>query len=62
MPEYRFCLLIQRSTTVDQIYKLINALENIFYEKSILLDVNQGFDRVWRQGLLHKLNKTFPKL
>lgn len=55
----------QKHSTVDQVHRIVDVIERSFEEKqdcsAIFLDVAQAFDKVWHEGLIHKLNKLLPK-
>lgn len=54
----------QKHSTIDQVHRIINTIEETLEEKlvcsAICLDVAQAFDKVWHQGLIFKLNKQLP--
>lgn len=54
----------QKHSTIDQVHRvaaIINkALEEKQYCSAIFLDVAQAFDRVWHEGLIHKLSHLLP--
>lgn len=54
----------QKHSTIDQVHRIINTIEETLEEKlvcsAIFLDVAQAFDKVWHQGLIFKLNKQLP--
>ena len=52
-------------STIDQIHRITNMIENAFEAKqvcsAVFLDVSQAFDKVWHEGLIHKLKSQLPK-
>lgn len=62
IPEHQFGFRAKHST-MEQIHRVAvtvrNALEANEYCPPVFLDVKQAFDRVWIQGLLHKI-KDYP--
>lgn len=63
IPEHQFGFRAKHST-VEQIHRVVNAVRNALEAKeycpSIFLDVRQAFDRVWIQGLIHKIGEYLP--
>jgi hypothetical protein len=53
-----------RHSTILQTHRIVNKFITSFEEKTlrtaVFLDVAQVFDKVWRNGLLYKIKKTFP--
>lgn len=53
-----------RHSSIEQIHRIVatidEALENKEYCPAVFMDISQAFDRVWHQGLIHKLSKTLP--
>lgn len=64
IPDYQFGFR-QKHSTVDQVHRITDIIERALEEKKIcstvFLDVAQAFDKVWHEGLIHKLNKMLPK-
>lgn len=64
IPNHQFGFRHKHST-IDQLHRVTNIIENALEERNvcsvIFLDVAQAFDKVWHEGLFHKLNSTFPK-
>lgn len=64
IPTHQFGFRNQHST-VDQVHRIISNIERSLEEKkvcsAIFLDVAQAFDKVWHQGLNHKLEKNLPR-
>lgn len=52
-------------STIDQVHRITNKIEKALEEKrvcsTIFLDVAQAFDKVWHEGLNHKLKTLLPK-
>jgi hypothetical protein len=50
--------------TIDQARRITTVIEKTKREKkfcsNILLDVAQAFDKVWHEGLLHKIQQLLP--
>jgi hypothetical protein len=46
-------------STIDQVHRIVDVIEKTLESKrvwsAVILDVAQTFDRVWHNGLLHKL-------
>lgn len=64
IPDFQFGFRNKHST-IDQIHRVTNMIEKAFEEKkycpAIFLDVSQAFDRVWHEGLIHKISRILPK-
>ena len=54
-----------KHATIEQIHRLTNkithALEYKQYCTALFLDIEKTFDKVWHEGLLHKIGQKFPK-
>jgi hypothetical protein len=54
----------EKHTTIEQVHRITNVIEMALEEKkvcsAIFLDVAQAFDKVWHEGLLHKLRTMLP--
>lgn len=63
MPDHQFGFQRNRST-IDQLHRINNQIEKALEEgkvcSPVFLDIMQAFDKIWNQGLLHKLKKTLP--
>jgi hypothetical protein len=55
----------RKYSTIQQCHRIINkiktSLEGREYCASVFLDVQQAFDKVWHEGLLHKLKTCLPE-
>lgn len=64
IPEYQFGFR-EKHSTIDQVHRITNIVEKTLEEKkvcsTVFLDVAQAFDKVWHEGLVHKLKKFLPK-
>ena len=64
IPIHQFGFREQHST-LDQIHRITDVIEKAFEEKkvcsAVFLDVSQAFDKVWHDGLMHKLRNTLPE-
>ena len=64
IPKHQFGFRNSHST-IDQVHRIIDTIENTFESKSVcsavFLDVSQAFDKVWHPGLLFKIKKILPK-
>lgn len=64
IPNHQFGFRSQHST-IDQVHRITNIIEKSLEEKNIcaalFLDVAQAFDKVWHEGLIHKLKRFLPK-
>lgn len=63
IPEHQFGCRKQHAT-VEQVHRVADeakrALEEKKYCSAVFLDVAQAFDKVWHEGLLHKIEKYLP--
>lgn len=54
----------QKHSTIDQVHRITSIIEKALEERkvcsAIFLDVTQAFDKVWHEGLNHKLRKMLP--
>jgi hypothetical protein len=54
----------QHHSTMEQIHSVTQVINQTIEEKkycaSAFLDIKQGFDKVWHDGLLFKLRTNFP--
>ena len=64
LPTHQFGFQRHHST-IDQIHRITDFIENTFEEKNVCSavfpDVAQAFDKVWHEGLIHKLRGQLPK-
>ena len=53
-----------KHSTIDEVHRITTIIEKALEEKqvcsTIFLDVAQAFDRVWHEGLLHKIEQLLP--
>ena len=63
IPNHQFGFRNKHST-IDQVHRITNIIEKALEEKqvcsAIFLDVAQAFDKVWHEGLKHKLKNLLP--
>ena len=63
VPDHQFGFRKNHST-MDQVHRITNVIEQALEEKkvcsAIFLDVAQAFDKVWHEGLNHKLKLLLP--
>jgi hypothetical protein len=63
IPDHQFGFRNQHST-IDQVHRITNIIEQTLEEKkvcsTVFLDVTQAFDKVWHEGLNHKLKLFLP--
>ena len=63
IPNHQFGFRAQHST-IEQVHRITNTIEKALEEKkvcsTIFLDVAQAFDKVWHEGLNHKLRTLLP--
>lgn len=63
LPDYQFGFRSSHSTT-HQLHRVVDAisfsLEKKLFCTAAFLDISQAFDRVWHDGLLHKLKTIIP--
>jgi hypothetical protein len=61
VPTHKFGFRYNHST-IDQVHRTTDVIKKILESKrvcsAVFLDVAQAFDRVWHNGLLHKLRST----
>ena len=54
----------QKHSTIKHIHRVVHtisqALENKKYAPAVFLDVAFAIDKIWHQGLLHKITPLFP--
>lgn len=64
IPDFQFGFRNNHST-IDQVHRVTTMIERAFEERkycpAVFLDVSQAFDRVWHQGLIHKMSKLLPR-
>ena len=64
IPNHQFGFRSKHST-IDQVHRITNIVENALEEKkvcsAVFLDVAQAFDKVWHEGLNYKLRAILPK-
>jgi len=64
IPNHQFGFRSKHST-IDQVHRITNSVENALEEKkvcsAVFLDVAQAFDKVWHEGLNYKLRTILPK-
>lgn len=64
IPNHQFGFRNKHST-IDQVHRITNVIEKSLEEKkvcaAIFLDVAQAFDKVWHEGLNHKLRLLLPE-
>ena len=63
VPKHQFGFR-QKHSTIDQVHRITHNIEQALEEKkvcsAVFLDVSQAFDKVWHDGLMHKLKKALP--
>jgi hypothetical protein len=63
IPDHQFGFRTQHST-IDQVHRITNIIEQSLEEKKVcstlFLDVALAFDKVWHEGLNHKLKLLLP--
>src|SRR6476661_4848468 len=63
IPNHQFGFRREHST-IEQTHRIVNAIRKAFEEKkycsALFIDVSQAFDKVWHEGLLHKLKQNLP--
>jgi len=63
IPDHQFGFR-QKHTTTEQVHRITNvinkAVESNTYCTAALLDIGQGFDKVWHERLLYKIKTLFP--
>lgn len=54
----------RKHNTIEQVHRLVDkinaSLERKQYCSAVFLDVSQAFDKVWHDGLLHKIKLNLP--
>lgn len=63
IPDHQFSFR-QNHSTIEQIHRLVEKINATFepkkYCSAAFLDISQAFDRVWHEGLLHKIKQKLP--
>jgi len=63
IPDHQFGFR-RKHSTIEPVHhitsKIHRAIENKQYCTAAFLDISQAFDKVWHEGLLHKLNTFLP--
>lgn len=63
IPNHQFGFRPEHST-IEQVHRICDTIERTLENKevcsTVFLDVSQAFDKVWHEGLLHKVRKYFP--
>ena len=63
IPDHQFGFR-KKHSTIDQVHRvtrhITQALETKKFCSALFLDVSQAFDRVWHEGLMHKLSAMLP--
>lgn len=63
IPEYQFGFR-QNHSTIQQGHRIVHVINDAVEEKkycsAVFLDVSQAFDKVWHDGLLHKVRNSIP--
>lgn len=64
IPDHQFGFR-SKHATIDQVHRITDCIEKALEEKlvcsTVFLDVAQAFDKVWHEGLVHKLNTMLPR-
>jgi hypothetical protein len=54
----------EKHGTTEQVHRLVSyitqALEDKEYSPAVFIDVSKAFDKVWHEGLIHKLSNLLP--
>ncbi|KAL1462246.1 hypothetical protein WDU94_014097 [Cyamophila willieti] len=54
-----------KHSTIEQVHRLVDQIEKTLEEKkvcsAVFLDVTKAFDKVWHEGLKHKLKRFLPR-
>jgi len=63
LPDHQFSFR-HKHCTIEQAHRLIERINSTFEPKqycfAVFLDITQAFDRVWHEGLLHKIKIVLP--
>lgn len=63
IPSHQFGFRSKHST-IDQVHRITDVIERCLEEKkvcsTVFLDIAQAFDKVWHEGLCHKLEQVLP--
>ncbi|KAI5720084.1 hypothetical protein M8J77_001627 [Diaphorina citri] len=63
IPDHQFGFR-KKHSTIEQVHRLVHIIEKSLEEKkvcsAVFLDVSQAFDKVWHEGLNHKLKRMLP--
>ncbi|KAL1446859.1 hypothetical protein WDU94_012222 [Cyamophila willieti] len=64
IPDHQFGFRSKHST-IEQVHRLVDQIEKTLEEKkvcsAVFLDVTKAFDKVWHEGLKHKLKRFLPR-
>ena len=64
IPDYQFGFR-RKYSTIQQVHRVTHKILNDFNDKKycvgVFLDVEKAFDKVWHDGLIHKLRHIFPQ-
>lgn len=64
LPSHQFGFRNKHST-IDQVHRITDDIEKALEDKkvcsAIFLDISQAFDKVWHEGLNHKLKQYLPE-
>ncbi len=64
IPEHQFGFR-QNHSTVEQVSRVVSTIRTAFEHKEfcpvLFMDISQAFDRVWIEGLLHKISSYVPE-
>lgn len=54
----------EKHSTIEQVHRIVNTIHETFEKKqycsAVFLDITQAFDKVWHEGILHKLKSMLP--
>lgn len=63
IPQHQFGFR-EKHGTIEQVHRIVSEISKAFVEKkycsAIFLDVAQAFDKVWHDGLIHKIKCSLP--
>lgn len=64
IPDHQFGFR-RKHSTIEQTHRLVNVIKQCFENKefcsALFIDVSQAFDKVWHEGLMHKIRQNLPQ-
>lgn len=64
IPNHQFGFRKNHST-IEQVHRIVTLVRKAFEQKqyctSLFIDISQAFDKVWHEGLIHKIKQLLPR-